>query len=98
VILALSGVSQMLSGREVRALFLNYFKEKDHLILPSSSLVPSGDPTMLLTSAGMVQMKPYFLGEAVPPSPRLTTAQKCFRTVDIETVGNEKNLTFFEML
>src|SRR6516225_9598482 len=88
----------MISGQEVRSLFLRYFQEKNHLILPSGSLVPSGDPTLLLTTAGMVQMKPYFLGELAAPSPRLTTAQKCFRTGDIDTVGNERNLTFFEML
>ncbi len=88
----------MNSGRDVRRLFLKYFQEKNHLVLPSSSLVPSADPTLLLTNAGMVQMKPYFLGEIVAPSPRLTTVQKCFRTGDIEEVGNERSLTFFEML
>jgi alanyl-tRNA synthetase len=88
----------MLSGSEIRTLFLRYFQEKGHLVLPSASLVPANDPTLLLTSAGMVQMKPFFLGEAVPPSPRLATCQKVFRTTDIENVGNERSLTFFEML
>jgi alanyl-tRNA synthetase len=88
----------MRSGREIRELFLRYFQEKNHLVLPSASLVPSGDPTLLLTTAGMVQMKPFFLGLAVPPAPRLATVQKCFRTQDLDTVGNERNLTFFEML
>src|SRR5690349_15176137 len=88
----------MKTGREIRELFLHYFQEKNHLVLPSSSLVPSGDPTLLLTTAGMVQMKPFFLGLPVPPGPRLATVQKCFRTQDLDTVGNERNLTFFEML
>jgi len=83
---------------EVRTAFLDFFKEKGHTIIPSSSLIPHGDPTLLLNTAGMVQIKPYFLGEAVPPSPRLASCQKCFRTTDIESVGDAKHLTFFEML
>ncbi|HEX5417964.1 MAG TPA: alanine--tRNA ligase, partial [Chloroflexota bacterium] len=88
----------MLSSNDVRRLFIQFFQERNHLVLPSSSLVPSNDPTLLLTSAGMVQIKPYFLGEALPPAPRLASIQKCFRATDIEKVGNERNLTFFEML
>jgi alanyl-tRNA synthetase len=83
---------------ELRSLFLKFFEEKGHKVIPSSSLVPKNDPTLLLTSAGMVQVKPYFLGEAVPPAPRLTSCQKCFRTSDIEEVGDATHLTFFEML
>ncbi len=87
-----------MTSSEIRQKFLRFFEEKNHLVLPSSSLVPQGDPSMLLTTAGMVQIKPYFLGEAVPPSPRLASVQKCLRTVDIDSVGDERHLTFFEML
>ncbi len=87
-----------MTGDELRALFLSFFEEKGHRVIPSSSLIPHGDPTLLLTTAGMVQFKPYFLGEAVPPSSRLVSCQKCFRTTDIESVGDRSHLTFFEML
>ena len=91
-------VELKLTSTEIRALFLDYFASKGHLKMPSSSLIPRNDPTVLLTTAGMQQMIPYFLGREVPPALLLTSAQKCFRTTDIDKVGNERTLTFFEML
>jgi alanyl-tRNA synthetase len=91
-------VSLKLTGTEIRQKYLDFFASKGHLKVPSSSLVPRNDPTVLLTTAGMQQMIPYFLGRETPPALRLTSAQKCFRTTDIDKVGNERSLTFFEMM
>ncbi len=87
-----------MSGSEVRRAFIEFFEERGHKEVASSSLVPHNDPTVLLTTAGMQQMTPYFLGLEVPPSVRMASVQKCFRTVDIDEVGDESHCTFFFML
>ena len=87
-----------LSGAEARAAFVRFFEARGHHPMPSSSLIPRDDPTVLLTTAGMQQMIPFFLGQTQPPARRLTSVQKCFRTTDIDEVGDASHLTFFEML
>jgi alanyl-tRNA synthetase len=83
----------------IRERYLSFFEAKGHLRLPSFSLVPQNDPSILLINAGMTPLKPYFTGVRIPPSPRVTTCQKCIRTPDIERVGKTaRHGTYFEML
>ena len=90
-----------MTSSDIRDKFLKFFEERGHKIVPSSSLIPT-DPSVLLTTAGMQQFKPYFVGKADPlkdfGSKNTASIQKCFRTSDIDEVGDESHLTFFEML
>ncbi len=86
------------TGQSLREMYLNFFKERGHAIIPSASLIPENDPTVLFTTAGMHPLVPYLLGEKHPAGKRLCDVQKCVRTGDIDDVGDERHCTFFEML
>ncbi len=83
---------------EIRNKYLNFFKKHGHAVIPSASLIPENDPSVLFTTAGMQPLVPYLLGEKHPSGTRLTDYQKCVRTNDIEEVGDNRHLTYFEML
>ena len=88
-----------MQSSEIRSIFLDFFTGKGHLVMPSFSLIPHNDPTLLLIGAGMAPLKPFFSGERKPPHTRIATCQKCVRTPDIERVGyTGRHATFFEML
>ena len=88
----------MLTSAELREKYLEFFKIKNHAIIPSSSLIPDNDPTVLFTTAGMHPLVPYLMGQKHPLGKRLANAQKCVRTGDIDEIGDNRHLTFFEML
>lgn len=87
-----------MTSKELRQKYLEFFKAKGHTIIPSASLIPENDPTVLFTTAGMHPLAPYLMGEKHPGGRRLASAQKCIRTGDIDEVGNPTHHTFFEML
>jgi alanyl-tRNA synthetase len=87
-----------MNSSELRQKYLKFFQSKGHKIIPSASLIPENDPTVLFTTAGMHPLVPYLLGEKHPEGTRLTSAQKCIRTGDIDDVGDDTHNTFFEML
>ena len=88
-----------LTSSEIRQMWLDFFASKGHKVEPSASLVPHDDPTLLWTNAGVAPLKKYFDGSMVPENPRITNAQKCIRTNDIDNVGRTaRHHTFFEML
>lgn len=86
-----------MTSKELRKKFLDFFAKKNHTIVPSSSLIPA-DPSVLFTTAGMQQFKPYYLDERSPYGKNVASCQKCFRTSDIDEVGDESHVTFLEML
>ena len=91
-------MNRPLGSDEIREIFLRFFTERHHARIGSASIIPANDPTLLFINAGMAPLKPYFLGEALPPAPDLCNVQPCVRTVDIGDVGDRHHLTFFEML
>ncbi|MFX0123163.1 MAG: alanine--tRNA ligase [Candidatus Hodarchaeota archaeon] len=87
-----------MESNELRRIFLQFFKEKDHTVIPSASVMPENDPTVLFTTAGMHPLQVYLMGQPHPAGNRLANCQKCIRTGDIDEVGDPTHLTFFEML
>ena len=89
---------KFMKSQDIRRMWLDFFASKGHHVEPGSSLIPKNDPTLLWINAGVAALKKYFDGSEIPPSRRITNAQKCIRTNDIENVGDATHLTFFEML
>ncbi|HIP33927.1 MAG TPA: hypothetical protein EYG89_04230 [Bacteroidia bacterium] len=87
-----------LTSNEIRKRFLDFFEKRGHTIVPSAPLVPENDPSVLFNVAGMQPMVPFLMGEKHPKGNRIADAQKCLRTNDIEEVGDNTHMTFFEML
>ena len=91
-------MSEKMNSEQLRKLYLDFFKSKGHAVIPTASLIPENDPTVLFTTAGMHPLVPYLLGEKHPAGDKLTDVQICVRTGDIDEVGDESHCTFFEML
>src|SRR5262245_11481565 len=91
-------VIRSLTADELRSKYLRFFQERGHAIIKSASLIPENDPSVLYTTAGMHPLVPYLLGRPPPNGVRLANVQKCVRTGDIDEVGDNSHLTFFEML
>src|SRR3989344_8902874 len=87
-----------MKASEIRKKYLDFFITKNHKVIPSASLIPENDPSVLFTTAGMHPLVPFLLGEKHPSGAKLASAQKCIRTGDIDEVGDDTHLTFFEML
>src|SRR3989338_7450252 len=88
----------MIDSNKLKDLFIEFFKQKGHKVIPNISLVPLEDPTVLFTTAGMHPLVPFLLGESHVLGKRLVNVQKCMRTDDIDEIGDNRHLTFFEML
>ena len=86
---------KFMKSQDIRRMWLDFFASKGHHVEPGSSLIPKNDPTLLWINAGVAALKKYFDGSEIPPSRRITNAQKCIRTNDIENVGDATHLTFF---
>ena len=91
-------MNKEITSSELRQKYLDFFKERGHAVIPSASIIPNNDPTVLFTTAGMHPLVPYLMGQKHPEGTRLTDVQKCIRTGDIDEVGDASHLTFFEML
>jgi alanyl-tRNA synthetase len=87
-----------MKSSEIRQRFLKFFEERGHAILPSSSLIPENDSSVLFNTAGMQPLVPYLLGQKHPLGTRLANFQKCVRTVDLDSIGDNTHATFFEMM
>ena len=91
-------MKEQLTAKHLRSLFIEFFVKKGHTVIPSASLIPENDPTVLFTTAGMHPLVPYLMGQPHPAGKRLCNVQKCVRTGDIDDVGDKSHLTFFEMM
>src|SRR5213595_2682760 len=87
-----------MNAQQIRQAYLDFFKQRDHAVIPRALLVPQNDPTTLFTGSGMQPLIPYLLGEKHPNGVRLVDSQTCFRAQDIDEVGDNRHTTFFEML